>query len=93
MSGDREFWEAFGAGRDQQADRESATWSAFRDGSLVRLLDAAVVLAHAAANLATVAEQVLAEQRDRLARTAADPATDPSAGSAGDDREFIKLTY
>lgn len=66
--------------------------------SLVRMLDAAVIVVHAIANLTNVAEEVLAEQRDRLRSqqaAAGASAEEPTArNSAPSGRaEHIDLSY
>ena len=64
--------------------------------SLVRMLDAAVIVVHAIVNLTSVAEEVLAEQRDRLRSQQASAAVDepPARDAASSGRaEHIDLSY
>ena len=63
--------------------------------SLVRMLDAAVIVVHAIANLTNVAEEVLAEQRDRLrSQQALAAVDDPARNAASAERaEHIDLSY
>ena len=60
-----------------------------RNDSMIRLLDAAVIVVRAFGNLSTVTAEILSEQRDRL-RT--EPVANPSAPT-GDGRRPIDLTY
>jgi hypothetical protein len=76
-----------GATRPSGSDRSE--WS-FPPGSGARLLDAAIVVVRAARDLATVAEEVLVERRDRIGQR------DPPAAPLHDDGradERIDLTY
>jgi hypothetical protein len=95
-----------GHGRDDTCDGggEPAArpgWRASPSGlgaePLAKLLDAAVLVVQAFGNLATVAEDLLTEQRDSLRERRATPPP-PTAGSgpapAGAERaESIDLTY
>ena len=70
--------------------------SRLRSESLARLLDAAVLVVHAVGNLTTVAEEVLAEQRDRLRSQQASVSADetPTRDRAPSRRaEHIDLSY
>ena len=84
------------ANMDDSGRRTAPGSSRLRSESLARLLDAAVLVVHAVGNLTTVAEEVLAEQRDRLrsqpASVSADemPTRDPSPSWRA---EHIDLSY
>ena len=91
------------ADTDDPGRRSASGASRLRGESLARLLDAAVLVVHAIGDLTAVAEDVLAEQRDRL--RAEQPTAEAHAGSGHSDRgspahgewvdrpEHIDLTY
>lgn len=63
----------------------------FSRESVVRLIDAAIVMVRAAANAARVAEEVLTEHRDRMSRPPDDAGADPPPRD--ESRTRINLTY
>ena len=86
---------------DDLGRRAASGANRLRGESLARLLDAAVLVVHAIGNLTSVAEDVLADQRDRL--RAEQPPSEPDAvrpptasydrPSNSDRAEQIDLTY
>ena len=93
MPDPRDPWEDLRPGAETDAGEEGQrVWQSFRRDSLVRLLDAALLMAQAAGNLARVSEEILAEQRDRL-RDTSENVTSAADSSPVDSRSRIHLTY
>ena len=86
-------WEDLPPGAHPDAAEDGQrVWQSFRRDSLVRLLDAALIMAQAAGNLARVSEEILAEQRDRLRGAAESGPANPEK-PVSENRSRIDLTY
>ena len=92
MSAEEYPWDQPGRSFEERgAFRENPRPGELPRDSVLRLLDAAIVLVRAAGNVARVAEDVLGEQRDRLRRAADE---EPEAPRPHDEpRSRIDLTY
>jgi hypothetical protein len=80
---------------DEARDRDAA-WGAARRDASVRLLDAAVGVVGSTRQLLAVVEDVLREQRDRVAAGANDPTSGDNTTchpSDGKGRQRIELSY
>lgn len=98
MSADHAIWDLLrehaDAG-DEARDRDAA-WGAARRDASVRLLDAAVGVVGSTRQLLAVVEDVLREQRDRVAAGASEPVPGrESACNPSDEkgRQRIELSY
>ena len=94
MSDDQPFWESIIDGHDRAtAPPDGEPTRTVEHGTGARLLDAAIVVVRAMRDLASVAEEVLVEQRKRIERPR-QPARPRNAGDgSGRSEERIDLTY
>ena len=91
MPEDESIWQSILGDPDSMTSRGGdEIWRALSPASRARLLDAAIVVVRAARDLATVAEEVLTDRRDRIGQK------DQAVASRQDDTPVegrIDLTY